>query len=86
MDVDFLSKYPDVALRQNLMWQQRAKQLNEYFADNKEKVKRRKSKSVSEDNKGNNKRDSVTSDSESGNEKKSPHMSRKNNKSKIEQT
>lgn len=86
-DVDFVTKYPEAALRQNLMWQQRAKQLNEYFSETKEKNKRRKSKSVSEDTNVRAKRDSITSDSESGSEKnKSPHLSRKINKVKIEQT
>lgn len=67
------------------MWQQRAKQLNEYFNDNnKEKAKRRKSKSVSEEVKS-NKRDSINSDSELGSEKKSPHTPRKISK-KVEQT
>lgn len=85
VDVDFVTKYPDVALRQNLLWQQRANQLNEYFTDSKEKSKRRKSKSVSEDSK--TRKDSIMSDSESGSEKnKSPHLSRKANKIKVEQT
>lgn len=86
IDTEFINEYNEVVIRQNLMWEQRAKQLNEYFTENKEKTKRRKSKSVSEENKS-SKRDSISSDNESGTEKnKSPVASRKSNRVNVDKT
>ena len=76
-DSNFISKHLDIVERQNAMWEQRAKQLEEYVKDdNKEKVtrKRKTSKSTSEDvsrttlNKR-TKNDSISSDNDSGTEK-----------------
>lgn len=79
-DHDFISKHLDTVNRQNLMWEQKAKQVSDYFKDTKDKKHRRKSRSVSEEcNKG---RDcSVSSDNDSGTDKpnnKSPIVARKN--------
>lgn len=51
VNVEFINKYPDMALRQSAIWEQREMQLNAFFKDigtSKDK-KRRKSKSVSEE-------------------------------------
>lgn len=82
-DHDFISKHLDTVNRQNLMWDQRAKQVSDYFKDSKDKKQRRKSKSVSEECKGkSDARDcGVSSDNDSGTEKpntKSPVAVRKN--------
>lgn len=78
-DHDFITKHLDTVNRQNLMWDQRAKQVSDYFKDNKDKRQRRKSKSVSEECKG---RDcGVSEDNDSGAEKtitKSPVVVKKN--------
>lgn len=83
-DHDFISKHLDIVNRQNLMWDQKAKQVSDYFKDTKDKKQRRKSKSVSEECKS---RDcGVSSDNDSGAEKpnnKSPiavRKSKNNNK------
>lgn len=69
VDHDFISKHLDTVNRQNLMWDQKAKQVNDYFKDTKDKRQRRKSKSVSEECKS---RDcGVSSDNDSGTEKAS---------------
>lgn len=87
-DHDFISKHLDVVTRQNLMWEQRSKQVNDFFRDSKEKKQRRKSRSVSEECKGKGEiRDcSVSSDNDSGTEKatnKSPVVARKNKTVKV---
>lgn len=80
-DHDFVAKHLDTVNRQNLMWEQKAKQVNDYFKDTKEKKQRRKSKSVSEECKG---RDcSVNSDNDASVDKlnhKPTITVRKNNK------
>lgn len=87
-DHDFIAKHPDIVVRQNLMWEQRSKQLSEFFQDKKDKRQRRKSKSVSEECK-NNKSDvkdcTVSSDNDSGTDKsnKSPVMARKFKRIKL---
>lgn len=82
-DHDFISKHLDTVNRQSLMWEQRAKQVSDYFKDTKEKKQRRKSRSVSEECKGKSDvRDcGASSDNDSGTDKpnnKSPNAVRKN--------
>lgn len=80
-DQEFINKHPEIVQRQNLMWEQRSRQLSEFIKDSKEKRQRRKSKSVSEECKANKSeaRDSnLSSDTDSGTEKsKSPIAAKK---------
>lgn len=83
-DQDFISKHQDTVNRQHLMWEQRAKQVSDYFKDNKKQ--RRKSRSASE-GKSDARDCGVSSDNDSGTEKaynKSPVRKNKvNNNSKV---
>lgn len=70
-DHDFISKHLDTVNRQNLMWEQRSKQVHDFFKDSKDKKQRRKSRSVSEESKGRGdvKECGISSDNDSGTEK-----------------
>lgn len=83
-DQDFIAKHPEIVQRQNLMWEQRSKQLNEFLKESKEKRQRRKSKSVSENSKSEQRDCGVSSDNDSGTEKiKSPVAARKLKLNKV---
>lgn len=77
-DTDFILKHHDIVQRQSVIWEQKSKQLSDFLNDTREKNKRKKSKSVSEDVKNKSdsdrlKKDSISSDTDSGTEKcKSP--------------
>lgn len=83
-DHDFIAKHPEIVQRQNLMWEQRQKQLNEFLKDGREKRQRRKSKSVSENSKSEPRDCSLSSDNDSGTEKiKSPVAAKKLKLNKV---
>lgn len=73
-DNDFIVKHSDIVQKQKDAWEDRFKQLSAFLKDNQRQ--RRKSKSISEDNKVRN--NNVSSDNDSGTEKnKSPVSARK---------
>lgn len=90
-DMDFILKHNDVVQRQTVFWEQISKQLSEFLSDTKDKTKqRRKSKSVSEEVKTKSengvrgKKDSISSDTDSGTEKtKSPLGVKKHKSNKV---
>lgn len=85
-DADFILKHNDIVQRQTVLWEQRSKQLNDFLNDTREKPRqRRKSKSISEDVKNKSesdrhKKDSISSDTDSGTEKNKSPISSKRHK------
>lgn len=76
-DSDFIQKHGDIVQKQSDAWEQKWKHIAEFLKDNQRQ--RRKSKSVSEENKTRNGTNCVSSDNDSGTEKnKSPMFARKN--------